>query len=583
MIRKISFQNYKAFEKGEIKLKPITILLGANSVGKSSVINLILTLQQTANSTNYKSALRLHGENVSMGECKNIFRNQDISKNLTIDIEFENDKLKYLLREELFNQLINQITQPFQYYFHFSDISSNKQKNDIKSVFNKRGEIDIKTKEDFINLITNIEKLNKDIAKTANKQSDDRIAYFLRKNTNTINEKETVKLLYDFLSETKKIEENIFSWSFELCYVTLDNIDCRKKEEEENILKINRLSLTNKGKQVINIKLVLSKNKTEYNDIIVTSDFINKEEILDKKAKEEFLKMINYNSTIFSWAPRISKNRDFLFRDINDVENSILTQTISQIIEQSITSIKSRFTRELVNHVSPLRAHPKRYYFLDKANINTVLDTFDGNSLTEILKENEKVKNQVNKWLKTFGLLHVDVSTLQDVIHKLKIKQYSLDLDITDVGFGISQILPIIVQGFWSEENSLTMIEQPEIHLHPKMQADLADLFIDIVGINTEKSLFDVRQSELPKKCLIIETHSEYLLKRLRRRISEGKISAQDIAIYFIEPPKNKNISAKIEEIKISEEGAFDWPQDFYEGELKKDNTNFIKQLFSQK
>ena len=51
MIQKISFQNYKAFERGEIKIKPITILLGANSVGKSSIINLLLMLQQTANST----------------------------------------------------------------------------------------------------------------------------------------------------------------------------------------------------------------------------------------------------------------------------------------------------------------------------------------------------------------------------------------------------------------------------------------------------------------------------------------------------------------------------------------------------
>jgi predicted ATPase len=175
----------------------------------------------------------------------------------------------------------------------------------------------------------------------------------------------------------------------------------------------------------------------------------------------------------------------------------------------------------------------------------------------------------------------VDVSTLQDVIHKLKVKQYSLDLDITDVGFGISQILPIIVQGFWSVKNSLTMIEQPEIHLHPKMQADLADLFIDITGI--EKPLYEKNKLELPKKHLLIETHSEYLLKRLRRRISEGKISANDVAIYFVEPQKNDNISAKIKEIEISEDGTFDWPHDFYEGELKEDNINFIKQLFIKK
>ncbi|RYZ75918.1 MAG: hypothetical protein EOP04_32710, partial [Proteobacteria bacterium] len=97
------------------------------------------------------------------------------------------------------------------------------------------------------------------------------------------------------------------------------------------------------------------------------------------------------------------------------------------------------------------------------------------------------------------------------------------ELDIADVGFGISQILPVIVQCFLSKTNSFTVIEQPEIHLHPKMQADLTDLFIEVLGDEKDK-------------CLIVETHSEYLLNRLRLRIAQGKISRDDVAIYFVEP-----------------------------------------------
>jgi predicted ATPase len=160
-----------------------------------------------------------------------------------------------------------------------------------------------------------------------------------------------------------------------------------------------------------------------------------------------------------------------------------------------------------------------------------------------------------------------------------------LDLDIIDVGFGISQILPVIVQGFLSLDDSLTMIEQPEIHLHPKMQAELADLFIDIVnGATIQKGgIFSKKQKESPQKYLLIETHSEYLLHRLRRRMSEGKISSQDVAIYFIAPPRDKNSSAKIQEKDVSPDGSFDWPQDFYEDELKKDKNLFIKQLFNNR
>lgn len=203
-----------------------------------------------------------------------------------------------------------------------------------------------------------------------------------------------------------------------------------------------------------------------------------------------------------------------------------------------------------------------------------MLDTLDGNSLTEILKEDDRVKNSVNDWLARFRL-NVDVSTIQDVVHQLKIHQNALDLDITDVGFGISQILPIIVQGFLSFGGSLTMVEQPEIHLHPRMQAELADLFIDIV-----RRKRGGKKSVDNQKYLLIETHSEYLLKRLMRRINEKAIASDQVAVYFIEPPMQDGDSASIVEKEISKEGFFEWPKDFYEGELRLDNYNFIKQLY---
>jgi predicted ATPase len=570
MIQKISFQNYKAFEKGEIKLKPITILLGANSVGKSSIINLLLMLQQTANSTNYKSALRLHGENVSMGECENIFKNKDTSKNIVIDFEFKSEKLKELLKKGLFDDFIEQTVQPIQFLSRFPEEEIKRVINiEFNQFINKRGEIDeevYRSKESFIKLIDAIETINNSIEK--NKNQPDIIKYYIRRGDKlNLNDKKSLEKIYDFLSDIKRIKDDIFNLSFECCNV---------KSSKEDVIKINNVLLKNSGKQILNLKFELNRNNSTYNNIVIKSDFSNGEELLDDKAKKDFLRSINYDSTIFSWVPPGKRNRDFFYRSIDNDEYSIITQTITQIIEQSIVYVKKQFTRELVNHVSPLRAHPKRYYFLDKANINTILDTLDGNSLTEILKEDENVKSKVNTWLKTFGL-HVDVSTLQDVIHKLKIQQYSLDLDITDVGFGISQILPVIVQGFLSFEHSLTMIEQPEIHLHPKMQADLADLFIDIVNGSPVRNNLFRRQASIPNKYLLIETHSEYLLRRLRRRISEGEISSQDVAIYFISPPKDTNSSAEIQEKEISEDGTFEWPQDFYEGELKNDTTEFIR------
>ena len=98
---------------------------------------------------------------------------------------------------------------------------------------------------------------------------------------------------------------------------------------------------------------------------------------------------------------------------------------------------------------------------------------------------------------------NVLIDEFKEAIHKLTVDQSGLSLDIPDVGFGVSQVLPVVLQGFLSPNKSITIVEQPEVHLHPQMQAALADLFIDIA-----------KESKYTKH-LIIETHSEYLLKRL--------------------------------------------------------------------
>lgn len=567
MIQKISFTNYKAFDKGEVKLKPITILLGANSVGKSSILQLILMLQQTSISKNYKSSLRLHGENVSLGEIENIFKDKNTEKNIVLEFEFIDKKLVSLLKGELLEELTVSLLRPLSYLAHMNLNVKNEEisESNIFKFIDKRSR-NIKkeiwdSKEGFLELINEIEKFKKQIKTGFRRENENNLfsdeLRFITKDGSFITDlKETgIEKIYDFLKEVKNIRNNTFSISFEILNI---------KSNSEDVLKIINISLKQEDKIILNFELDINNAKNGYKKLNIQSDYC-KDLVTSDKIRVEILKAISFDSTLFSCiSSGMYRLRDMFIG--HDDEYSIPSSIIIQIISQAMDNIRLSFSKELINYVSPLRAHPKRYYFLDKANINTALDTLDGDSLTEILKENNIVKNKVNKWLNNFNL-SVNVSTLQDVIHKLKIKQNNLDLDITDVGFGISQVLPVIVQGFLSFENSLTIIEQPEIHLHPKMQADLADLFIDIVKVNRNA-----------KKYLLIETHSEYLLKRLRRRISENKnITADDVAIYFVHPKSTENNSGLIEEKFISTEGAFDWPKDFYAGELLLDTIEFIK------
>ena len=118
-------------------------------------------------------------------------------------------------------------------------------------------------------------------------------------------------------------------------------------------------------------------------------------------------------------------------------------------------------------------------------------------------------------------------------------------------------------------------MEQPEIHLHPKMQAELADLFIDILQMQTKRK-------DRIKKHLIIETHSEYILKRIRRRMAEGQISPKHVAIYFIKPRNKENPnSAEIQLAPISKDGTIEWPRDFYITEME-DELAFFRSKVSK-
>jgi predicted ATPase len=98
------------------------------------------------------------------------------------------------------------------------------------------------------------------------------------------------------------------------------------------------------------------------------------------------------------------------------------------------------------------------------------------------------------------------------------------------------------------------------------MQADLADLFIQIIK---------TRNGRKKQRILLVETHSEYILNRLRRRIAEGKdITNEEVAIYAIERIDNNTV---INSLEIPLKGNFKYPEDFYSGELFNDTMIFLK------
>jgi hypothetical protein len=125
---------------------------------------------------------------------------------------------------------------------------------------------------------------------------------------------------------------------------------------------------------------------------------------------------------------------------------------------------------------------------------------------------------------------------------------------LPDVGFGVSQVLPVIVQCFYAEPNTTIVVEQPELHLHPSAQSGLADLFIEAVQARENGSDRGIQ--------VIVESHSEHFLRRLTRRIAEGRLRPDDVALYYCEPGSN---GSRMHDLEVDPVGNIHyWPRGFF-------------------
>lgn len=163
----------------------------------------------------------------------------------------------------------------------------------------------------------------------------------------------------------------------------------------------------------------------------------------------------------------------------------------------------------------------------------------------------------VQDWLKYMGVgQEFYTSDLGKLGHELKVSTVgsTLQHDLTQVGVGVSQVLPILVLALLADAGSTLVFEQPELHLHPRVQSRLADFFVSM--------------SRLGKQC-VVETHSEYIINRLRLRAAseiKSRVASESI-IYFVENESGKSVYRRI---SIDELGGLDkWPSGFFdEGEI---------------
>jgi len=126
---------------------------------------------------------------------------------------------------------------------------------------------------------------------------------------------------------------------------------------------------------------------------------------------------------------------------------------------------------------------------------------------------------------------------------------------LSDVGFGISQILPLVVQSLAARRQIIT-VEQPEVHIHPRLQADLGDLFAT--------SIQEPRANQF-----LIETHSEHLALRMQRLVRTGKLNAKDVSIVYVDRGEN---GSTVTPVRLHDNGDFldEFPGGFFPERLRE-------------
>jgi predicted ATPase len=229
-----------------------------------------------------------------------------------------------------------------------------------------------------------------------------------------------------------------------------------------------------------------------------------------------------------------------------------------------------------LSYLGPLRSHPQRIYQwsgdtpasvgpMGEQTIAAILAAQgDARQLNRGPRRSKQAFAEfIAGWLKDLGVI-TDFSVRPVAVGRkeyevlVKTGPKSPEVKITDVGFGVSQVLPALVQAFYCPPHSTVWMEQPEIHLHPQVQAELADVFI---------SAIQSRQDGVERQVqLIVESHSEHFLNRLQRRVAEGVLTPEDVAVYFC---RRSAAGTDLEPLKLNLFGDIEnWPPNFFGDEM---------------
>lgn len=464
MLKSIRIQNFKCFEdSANIEIKPLTILCGINSSGKSSILKSLLMLKQSYENIQVTNSATLNGKYTNNGSMNDVIYNQ---------------------KGDTFSVTTSFVFHEPPVYKKGSNLRLDKQNIAVFKELAKLLKLGKFPGEIFMSValeIANIEEMNtssnviKRIEVGINSSSMKPLKIILQKSRDMSNRDYTIEL-YNFINTKDNIET--------------DNIE---------FLKLDGCACYFEGMKLVNIY-------------------------------KENWKYANIFSDIYS---------------------------IMRCVARAYSSIK---------HISPLRVEPSRYNIYDEECLNI---GENGENVVQVIESMKKriinvisppINDRLSIAQKTFNFYDVfrlwtEYIGIRNITTQVDKELLKLSIDkhnIADTGFGVSQVLPIVVEGLLLQDSQTLLIEQPEIHLHPKMQMNITDFLI---------------ASTMGNKNIIIETHSDHIINRVVRRIMEDKSDTlkNRIVIYFIDKDIETGKSKIAGSIEINKyKGIVNAPEEFF-------------------
>lgn len=584
MINKWILDNFKSIEsREELEFRPLTIFTGANSSGKSTILQSVLLVSQTLQNPIDSRSIVLNGSIKKFGSYSDVVNRRDFKKKLTIGFDITDDltgyrryttpwmeDVKNVLCEFILGAKKDNDLQPFVQTLSINTFDSASNKASLSIVKNDNPDTKKKELEETKHIVS-LDEMEYD-AKLSIDNGFSRMRYSGRDISNDYIGASFTHFLPQYLMFFYNRYERASERLFDRVIMSPSSIrywglDPEESEALSEALKPVIVDIVEKLKTAADGTLK-GKSQVKFNELYNAYQ--------EKPQIEVLFELIAISGL------RASKREELmqtLKKAASKLTPSYDVDRMHSHIIPGVDFIKEFFCSHIW-YLGPLREEPKAIYPLEsdgsakdvgykgentaavydnnrKESISYIAPSSFGNIADVKLKPKKTtLEKAVKEWLVYLGVANEITTDDQGKIgHTMQINNdLGMNQDLTHVGVGVSQVLPILIMSLLAEKGDVIILEQPELHLHPKVQTRLADFF--------------VAMNALGKQCLV-ETHSEYLINRLRYFVASSESSkvADDTMIYFVEKDGGHS---NYRPVTINKYGVIEeWPEGFFDESTK--------------